>query len=1002
MQSVSQPDESPTDMSHVIEIKHHRKAVRSWSPVVSHAPNGRITEAASVQDRNAYRALGAALTEKIEGEVRFDAGGRALYATDASNYRQVPIGVVIPRSVSDVVATMELCRKHGAPIVPRGGGTSLAGQGCNVAVVVDFSKYLHRVLSIDAVNKLAMVEPGCVLDHLRDAAEQHHLTFGPDPSTHDHNTLGGMLGNNSCGVHSVMAGRTSDNVETLDILTYGGERMTVGRTCEQDFRAILAQGGRRAEIYRALDAFRRTYADLIRSRYPKIPRRVSGYENLDALLPENGFNVARALVGTEATCVMILQAELNLVPSPPQRVLTIIGFKDVFAAADAVPDVLKHNPIAVEGIDDLLVDFITRKHLHPDDLKMLPRGCGWLVVEFGADSRDEAKRNARAALDEFRSRSNDAKLLDDPDSAKKIWEVRESALAATAHVPDWPEAYPGWEDSAVAPEKLGGYLRDLKALFRRHGYDASVYGHFGDGLVHCRIDFDLATEKGLRNWHHFLEEAADLVVRHGGTLSGEHGDGQARAELLEKMYGPELVRAFGEFKAIWDPDNRMNPGKLIDPYPITSNLRLGPEYAPIEYGGHFAYHDDGGSFTQATRRCVGVGKCRRRSSDDGVMCPSYMATGEERHSTRGRARLLFEMMRGDTLDDLWKSREVEEALDLCLACKGCKSDCPVHVDMATYKAEFRAQHYRGRLRPRAAYSMGLIHRWSRAAAWAPSLANLAGGTSLAKWVAGISPHRRMPPFAKQTFRGWFRKRGQRQASGRRVVLWPDTFNNYFRPQTAIAATNVLEAAGFTVTIPDRPLCCGRPLYDWGRIDQAKALWQQTLATLQNDIEAGTPVIGLEPACTSAFRDELVDLFPGEEKAKRLCEQTLFFTEFLDRNDCDLPRIDSKALVQLHCHHHAVIKPTAEKAIFTRLGLDSEIMASGCCGMAGAFGFEVDKYPVSMAAAERVLLPKVRAAEADTLILANGFSCREQIEQASRRSAIHIAELIAARLPNIED
>jgi Fe-S oxidoreductase len=445
----------------------------------------------------------------------------------------------------------------------------------------------------------------------------------------------------------------------------------------------------------------------------------------------------------------------------------------------------------------------------------------------------------------------------------------------------------------------------------------------------------------------------------------------------------------------------MNPGKLIDPYPITSNLRLGPEYAPIEYGGHFAYHDDGGSFTQATRRCVGVGKCRRRSSDDGVMCPSYMATGEEKHSTRGRARLLFEMMRGDTLDDLWKSREVEEALDLCLACKGCKSDCPVHVDMATYKAEFRAQHYRGRLRPRSAYSMGLIHRWARAAAWAPSLANLASGTSLAKWIAGISPHRRMPPFAKQTFRGWFRSRGQTQASGRRVVLWPDTFNNYFRPQTAIAATQVLEATGFTVTIPDRPLCCGRPLYDWGRIDQAKALWQQTLATLQNDIDAGTPVIGLEPACTSAFRDELVDLFPGDEKAKRLSEQTLFFTEFLDRNDCDLPRIDSKALVQLHCHHHAVIKPTAEKAIFKRLGVDSEIMASGCCGMAGAFGFETDKYAVSMAAAERVLLPKVRAAEADTLILANGFSCREQIEQASGRSAIHIAELIAARLLDTE-
>jgi FAD/FMN-containing dehydrogenase/Fe-S oxidoreductase len=984
-------------MGHVIEIRHKSKAANDWEVDVTLAPNGRVENAAAVIDPKAYGALGQALARKIKGEVRFDKGARALYATDASNYRQVPIGVVIPRDAADVVATVALCREYGAPIVARGGGTSLAGQGCNVAVLVDFSKYMHGIVSIDAVNKTAQVQPGCVLDHLRKTAEQHALTFGPDPATHDHNTLGGMLGNNSCGVHSVMAGRTSDNTQSLEIVTYDGERMTVGPTSDEDLEFILAHGGRRAEIYRALDAFRHKYADLIRARYPKIPRRVSGYENLDQLFAENGFNVARALVGTEATCVTILQAELNLVTSPQHRVLTIIGFKDIYAAADAVPAVLKHKPIACEGIDDMLIDFITRKHLNPDELKMLPEGKGWLVVEFGADSDDKARKQAKAALADFKSKGCAGNVIDDKEQEKKIWALRDAALAATAQVPDWPEGHPGWEDSAVAPEKLGGYLREFKALLHHHGYDASVYGHFGDGLIHCRIDFDLATEKGLQNWRSFLDHAADLVVKYGGTLSGEHGDGQARAQLLEKMYGPEMIEAFREFKAIWDPDNKMNPGKIVDPFPMTSNLRLGPDHQPIEYGGHFSYPDDGGSFTQATRRCVGVGMCRRRTSEDGVMCPSYMATGEERYSTRGRARLLFEMMRGDPIDNLWKSQEVEEALNLCLACKGCKSDCPVHVDMATYKAEFRSEHYRGRLRPRSAYSMGLIHRWSHYAARMPRVANLVAGTALAKWVAGIAPERQVPPYATQTFRRWFRKRAKPAQTGRRVILWPDTFNNYFRPQTAIAATRVLEAAGFDVAIPQKALCCGRPLYDWGRLDEAKALWRETLDTLHEDIEAGTPIIGLEPACTSTFRDELVDLFPKDKAAQALSKQTLFFTEFLDRNDCALPHAGGEALVQIHCHHHAVIKPDAEKKILKRLGIDFEVVASGCCGMAGSFGFEKDKYAVSMTAGERVLLPKVRAAAKETLILANGFSCREQIEQGSDRSARHIAEVIADRL-----
>jgi FAD/FMN-containing dehydrogenase/Fe-S oxidoreductase len=981
-------------MSHTLHINH-----AEGGRAVKRSETGRI--ASDFLDVHVdAMALERELRATISGEVRFDPGSRALYATDASNYRQVPIGVVIPKSVDDVVSSIAICRKFGAPLVMRGGGTSLAGQGCNVAVLIDFSKYLNRVVDIDHEEQRAIVEPGCVLDTLRDAAENYQLTFGPDPATHDHNTLGGMIGNNSCGVHSVMSGRTSDNVESLDIVTYDGVRMTVGRTSDQELQNILASGGRRAEIYRQLDEFRKKYGDLILSRYPRIPRRVSGYENLDELLPENGFNVARALVGTESTCVTVLRATLHLDHSPPERVLAIIGFDDVFKAADAVPEALTFGPIGLEGMDEMLVDFVREKHLHPEDIKMLPKGNGWLIAEFGADSKAGAGAAARRFVDHFKQKGNASKVLDTKAEQQKIWIVREAALAATAHVPDWPPTHPGWEDSAVPRDALGRYLRDLKDLFHRHGYDASVYGHFGDGLVHCRIPFDLHTETGLKNWQRFLEEAAALVARYGGSISGEHGDGQARGALLETMYGPELVQAFREFKAIWDPDGRMNPGKVIDPFPPTSNLRMGPDYQPPEVETYFRFVDDSGSFTRATRRCVGVGMCRRHGSEHGVMCPSYMATREERYSTRGRARLLFEMLHGGPIANRWQSEAIEEALDFCLGCKGCKSDCPVNVDMATYKAEFRAHHYRNRLRPRAAYSMGLIRDWSRIAGHVPWLANVilhAPGLSAgAKWIGGLAQARHVPRYASQTFTQWFHSRPAPPTSGSRVLLWPDTFNNYFRPTTAIAATRFLEERGYHVVIPRRPLCCGRPLYDWGFLDKAKALWVETMESLLPEIEYGTPIVGLEPSCVAAFRDELVGLFPGNDRALSLAQKMQFFTEFVAGMDRTLlPRLGGKALVQIHCHHHAVLKPSAEIDVLKAVGVDHEVMASGCCGMAGAFGFETNKYDVSMTAAERVLLPMVRNADADTVILANGFSCREQIEQGTTRKTKHVAELLAS-------
>ncbi|WP_158274628.1 FAD-binding and (Fe-S)-binding domain-containing protein [Sphingosinicella humi] len=968
------------------------------------APSGRVAAEFTPYSVEAARALEADLGQALGRAVDFGSQGRALFATDASNYRQVPIGVVTPRSREEVVETVRLCRRHAAPIVARGGGTSLAGQACNVAVVIDFSRYLDRIVALDPEARLACVEPGCILDTLRDAAEKHHLTFGPDPSTHNRNTLGGMIGNNSCGVHSVMAGRTSDNVERMTILTYDGEIWEVGPTPAPELDRIVAGGGRRGEAYAGMRDLIGRYGALIERRYPDIPRLVSGFENLDALLPGRDFNVASALVGTEGTCALVLDATLRLVPSPPCRALAVLGFDDIFLAADAVPEVLALGPIGIEGFDDLLFKYVGEGHAGREGLKLFPQGKGWLIVETGGDTLAEARQEAERIAARMKGRCNGV-VICDPRQQRKIWDAREGGLGATAMVPDKPESWEGWEDAAVPREQLGNYLRDFKALMHRHGYESAVYGHFGDGLVHCRINFDLRTEAGLANWRDFLGEAAQLVTSYGGSLSGEHGDGQARAELLETMYGPELVQCFREFKAIWDPRNRMNPGKAIDPFPVDANLRLGPGYRPPQLDTHFAYEADHGSFAHATIRCVGVGACRRLDAGDEVMCPSYMATREEKHSTRGRAHLLHEMVRGEVIKDGWESREVEDALSLCLACKGCRRDCPVSVDMATYKAEFRSHHYKHRLRPRSAYSMGFIHKAARLAEPAPWLANFLtrtpGVSALTKWIGGVHPKAELPAFARRSFRRWTLDRGTSSVGGDRILLWPDTFNNYFRPETAIAATRVLESAGYSVAIPPRPLCCGRPLYDWGFLDQAKALWEESFVALKSEIEQGTPIIGLEPACTSAFKDELTGLFPKRAEAKRLSEQVVHFTDFVAAHFDRFPepRTGGRALVQAHCHHHAVIGFEPEMALLERLHITTERPPQGCCGMAGAFGFAKETHDVATAIGERVLLPAVREAPDDSLILADGFSCREQIERTGRRTR-HIAELLAERMLDV--
>ena len=944
------------------------------------------------------RGLATALTRNLRGEVRFDDGSRALYATDGSNYRQVPIGVVIPHDSDDVVATVALAREYGAPVLCRGGGTSLAGQCCNVAVLLDFSKYMNNIIEIDPVRRIARVQPGVVLDNLRNAAEKHHLTFGPDPATHDRCTLGGMIGNNSCGAHSVMAGKTDDNIEALQILTYDGLRMQVGHTNDAEFENIIAAGSRRGGIYAGLRKLRETYSDLIQQRYPNIPRRVSGY-NLNYLLPENGINIARALVGSEGTCVTVLEATCRLVESPPERVLLLIAYADIFQCADRVPEVMSHHPIGLEGIDDLLVEFSRRKGINTEGLALLPPGGGWLFAEFGASTAAEAESQARQLMHSLSQSPSppNLRLFTDKLQMKRAWDVRESALGATSHVPGEPPGWEGWEDSAVTPEKLGGYLRDLCKMMNGYGYRSALYGHFGHACVHMRINFDLQSKPGIAKYRKFVEEAADLVVSYGGSLSGEHGDGQSRAELLPKMFGPELIQAFREFKALWDPDWKMNPGKVVEPYKLDENLRLGADYKPWEPQTHFKFPEDHGSIAHAALRCVGVGKCRQDAG--GVMCPSFRATREEEHSTRGRAHLLWEMTKGDVIRDGWRDQHVKDSLDLCLACKGCKSDCPVGVDVATYKSEFLSHYYKGRWRPRSAYAFGNIDLWARLASHLPGLVNLTTQLpwlrDISKLAAGIPSERSIPAFAPQTFRQWFRRRQPRNPEAAPVLLWPDTFNNYFLPDTAKAAVEVLESAGYRVVLPKAKLCCGRPLYDWGMLDRAKRLLLETLDTLHNEIAQGIPMVVLEPSCATVFRDEMLNLFPKDERARRLSQQTFLLSEFLEKKAKNFspPQLARKALVHGHCHHKSVMRMTDEEALLRKMGIDFQTPAPGCCGMAGAFGFEKQKYDVSVAIGELELLPAVRKASYETLIIADGFSCREQIAQCTNRRALHLAQVI---------
>ena len=957
-------------------------------------------------------ALWARLRTEVDGEVRFDKGTLGLYAQDASNYLHVPLGVVLPKSRADVVATLRACHAFGVPVLPRAGGTGLAGQTCNEAVVLDVSKYFNRVLGIEPARRRARVEPGVICDSLTEQSEPLGLTWGPQPATHTHCCFGGMLGNNCGGMRAQQAGIAVHHVEAMDVALYDGTVLSLGWLTEAEFAERATAATTEGRIYRALRALRDRYESQIRERFPKLPRRVSGY-NLDQLLPneEGRLNLARSLVGSEGTCVTMLEATLNLVECFRERVVVALGYDNIEHAADHVEQSLPFEPTAVEGMDCVLYDHVVQKHMRQEQfLGVLPQGKAWLLVELSGHDAAAVRARAERLIDAVRSEPKqlvEAKLIVDRGEQEHLWGVREAALGATAFVPGEPNAWPGLEDSAVPPSRTGEYLRELRTLLDKFGLKAALYGHFGMGCVHCRISFDLVSAQGLADYRSFMVEASELISRkYQGSISGEHGDGQSRGELLEIMFGKELIQAFREFKAIWDPEGKMNPGKIVDARPLDRDLRLGTDYDPWQPKTHFQFPTDRGSFAEATLRCVGVGKCRRLNGNGAqdTMCPSFMVTREERHSTRGRAHLLWEMLRSDRvpIERRFRDENVKQALDLCMSCKGCKGDCPVNVDVATYKSEFLSHYYEGRIRPRHAYAFGFIDRWARIASVMPGFVNLltqsVGSRRVLKALAGMTQQRPIPTFAPQTFRDWFERRPRPRGAREKVVLWPDTFNNYFYSDTGRAAAEVLEALGFEVVIPGAKLCCGRPLYDYGMLDTAKAYLERILRVMQPHLAAGTPVVVLEPSCASVFRDELPNLLPEREAGKRLTAQTFLLSEFLIEHAADrLPRLEERAIVQGHCHHKSVLGFDPQKQVLAKMGLDVSQPASGCCGLAGSFGFEADKYQVSSDCGERVILPEVRRAGDDALILADGFSCRTQIEHGTGRRALHLAEAVQLAL-----
>ncbi|NLV81276.1 MAG: FAD-binding protein [Rhodococcus sp.] len=921
-------------------------------------------------------AIARALRRAGVSDVRDDTTTRALYSTDASLYRVPPSAVVFPRSVDEVAATLDVCRRDGIPLTARGTGTSLAGNAVGTGVVLDFSRYLGRVLDVDPEARTARVQPGVIQADLQRAAAPHGLRFGPDPSTHNRCTIGGMIGNNACGARALGYGRTSDNVVGLDVLTGTGHALALpGHDALLDPLRELVGG----------------HLATIRTEFGRFGRQVSGYA-LEHLLPENGFAVHRFLVGSEGTLGVVTGATVRLVADAPLRSLVVLGYPDIVAAGSAAHTLLRFRPTACEGIDSRIVD-VVRTRRGPGAVPPLPGGAAWLFVELAGDDPDELR--ARSDTLVASAGAVDGLRVDDPSRAAALWRIREDGSGLSGRSPKGLPAHAGWEDAAVPPERLGDYLRDFDELLDSYGITGFPYGHFADGCIHIRLDIPLEIPGMFRE---FLFSAAQLVSSYGGSMSGEHGDGRARSELLPLMYSPEAIRLFGAVKAVFDPDDILNPGVLVDPRPVDADLRV-PAARALRTDLGFRYRDDDGDFTRAVHRCTGVGKCRADTTAvGGVMCPSYQATREEKDSTRGRARALQEMLNGGLVTHSWRSPEVHDALDLCLSCKGCASDCPTGVDMATWKSEVLHQTYKGRLRPMSHYTLGRLPTWAALASRMPGVVNtltrLPGARSAGLTVAGLDRRRRIPQFATTTFRKWFTATArQRSRTGEPVLLFVDTFTDHFTPHVGVAAVEVLEAAGYRVRITDRPQCCGLTWITTGQLDTARKMLGRTVTEL---FRAGTPIVGLEPSCTGVLRSDTVELL-GSEPARVVADSTRTLAELL--GDWQPPSLEGVTVVaQPHCHHHAVMGWDTDAALLRRAGADVTRLG-GCCGLAGNFGVERGHYEVSVAVANTQLVPAVEAASPDAVILADGYSCRTQLDDLTDRRGIHLAQLLASGLPH---
>ncbi len=918
-----------------------------------------------------------ALRAAVRGEVDDATVRRSEYSSDASNYRVEPAVVVFPLDADDIVAAVAVARELGVPLTVRGAGTSVAGNAIGVGIVLDTSVHMNRVLEVDPDRRIARVQPGAVLSDIQKAAARFGLRFGPDPSTQSRATIGGMIGNNACGPHALSYGRTSDNVVELEVVDGLGRRYRAGQGV-----------GDVPGLAELIDA----HLAPIRTGLGRFGRQVSGY-SLEHLLPERGRNLAKALVGTEGTVVMVLEATIMLVPLSPSPALVLLGYPSMIEAAADVPRLLPHKPLAMEGLDADLVA-VVRRH-RAGSVPELPEGGGWLFVEVGGDTPEEAWASAESLVNA--AAANSSRIVPAGPEATVLWQLRADGAGLAGRTGRGEQAWPGWEDAAVPPDELGAYLRDFTALMAEYSVSGLAYGHFGDGCVHVRIDFPLEHDGDvLRS---FVERAAEIVIARGGSLSGEHGDGRARSELLTRMYDPEIVALFGAFKALLDPEGLFNPGVIVDPRPIDADLRR-PKALPIRAAGGFAFGEDQGDFTKAVHRCVGVGKCRADNSGaGGFMCPSYQATKDETDVTRGRARVLQDLTNGRFGPHGWDAQEVESALDLCLSCKACSSDCPAGVDMARYKSESLFRRYRGRIRPANHYVLGWLPRWARLASLAPGLANFAlhlpGVDKIVLRAGGMDSRRSIPRFASRPFHR--RSRSHVRGTGRTVMLWVDSFGDAFSPGIPEAAIRVLEDAGYRVVLPERSACCGLTWISTGQLTGAKRRLNDLLDVLGPAAAAGIPIVGLEPSCTAVLRSDLTDLLPDDPRSHAVAEATVTVAELLSSVGWQPPDLsDLDLVVQPHCHQHSVMGFEADLSLLSRAGARVTTIA-GCCGLAGNFGMESGHYEVSVAVAENGMLPALRNAADGAVLVADGFSCRTQADQLAGATGVALVELLAGRL-----